>query len=130
VFPRNHLKFLDVTRKLYVEKLTVLCGVAINDYNYYLDIVVCGKLEDMLLFFNGYKEPDDYRVEMFWLDQYANKRLTTKEEIKEWLTFAKQTCIEHDIEIIWYRPSDIPFPRTIPYTKVLAEYCNAFFVYE
>lgn len=39
-------------------------------------------------------------------------------------------CIESNIEIIWYRPYDcISFPRTIPYTNLISEYCNAPFIY-
>lgn len=131
VFPQNHLVFLEKTRELYKENITVLCGVELFHIHYFLDIIVCGKIENMLLFFCGVKQKGDTNPERFWLDNYAKEPIHTKEDVKRHLNFANKICKENNIEIIWYRPYDcISFPRTIPYTKVISEYCNAYFVFE
>ena len=133
VFPKNHLQFLKVIRDLYIEKVTVLCGVSLFNMNYYLDIVICGTCEQLLAMFSKLQQPTKHykNPELYFLQNYTECEIQSQADIKQYLHFAKKKCIEANIEIMWYRPYDcVPFPRSIPYTKVLAEYCNAFFIYD
>ena len=132
IFPKNHIKFLEVIRDLYMEKVTVLCGVSLFNTNFYLDVIMCGSTEQLLVVFSRLQEPNKVykNPELYFLENYAKRVIETQEDVKKYLNFAKDKCIESNIEIIWYRPYDcISFPRTIPYTNLISEYCNAPFIY-
>ena len=131
IFPENHLKFLDVTRDLYKEKITVLSGVNLCDHIYYFDHIVCGSVENMLLFYTlKGTVPLLPTPEISLLQNYAGEKIVSKEEVKKHLNISKAICLKEGIEIIWYRPKDYPFPRTIPFSKLISEYCVAFFSFD
>lgn len=132
IFPTNHLKFLHLTRELYKEKITVLYGVEQGIEHgiepsiiYYLDLIMCGTINDMLMCFNEQKESNDNAIpELFFLRNYCknsiNKNEYTKEEIKKYFNFAHTICIDNNIEILWYKM--IFINKRQPYRKLVSEY--------
>jgi len=133
IFPVNHIKFLEVTRDLYMEKLTALCGVSLPSKDFFLDIIMCGSCEQISALWSKLEEPTTHykNAELFLLENYAKCNIETQEDVKKYISFSKNRCIESNIEIIWYRPDGIHFfPTTSPYVKLISEYCNAPFVYD
>ena len=136
IFPENHLKFLEITRHLYQDKIMALCGVELNCnrlLSYYLDVILCGNIENMFTYFKNpaYNRKSYFRnTEQILLENYANADIHTREDVKLYMNFCKDICISEIVEIIWYRPDDwCVYYRTIPFTKLISEYCSAHFVY-
>jgi hypothetical protein len=138
IFPENHVKFLQVTRNLYQDKIMSLCGVELYMNNelltYYLDVILVGNIACM---FKYYEKDDECsknyfrNCEQIMIENYANKNIISKEDIKQYMNFCKEVCSKENIEIIWYKPADwADYYRSIPYMKLIREYCNAFFTYE
>ena len=135
IFTENHLKFLQVTRNLYEDKIMSLCGVELNELTiYYLDVILVGSIARM---FKYYEKDDEFsksyfrNCEQIMIENYANKDIRSREDIKQYMNFCKNICSRENIEIIWYRPHDwVNYNRSIPYMKLIGEYCNGFFVYE
>jgi len=136
VFPNNHKLFLHSIRKLYTDKMTVICGYDLKCFGtpFYLDIMVCGSVNSMEKFYNSAQLKTDSRItEKFWLESYAKNTDLSKDKIKEIFHFCIDICVENGIEFIWYRPTEkvaFQYPRSIPYTKVIAELGKAYFVYK
>jgi len=138
IFPENHLKFLQVTRNLYEYKIMSLCGVELYMNNelltYYLDVILVGSIARM---FKYYEKDDEFgksyfrNCEQIMIENYANKDIRSREDIKQYMNFCKNICSRENIEIIWYKPAEwVDYCRSIPYMKLIGEYCNSFFVYE
>jgi hypothetical protein len=137
IFPQDHLKFLNVTRELYQDKLMTLCGLELYAEGvlttYYLEVIICGNIENLLKYYdkNDHLPNSSRNSEQIMIENYTNKHIHTSEDIKNYMNFCKSICIKENIEIIWYRPYDwVDYNRSIPFTKLVSEYCNAFFVYE
>jgi hypothetical protein len=130
VFPTNHLLFLDVTRDLYQDKLTVICGCDLGLGPFYLDIQVSGYLPEMVKMFNKLKSLDDKRPsEIYIIEEYTKKTNLSNADIKLYLNYCLDRCINNNIEMIWFHPNEgVNYQRTVPYMKVINEYCKAFFI--
>jgi len=124
IFPTNHLKFLHLTRDLYKEKITVLHGIKYDNIIYYLDVIMCGTINDMLMCFNEQKESNDNAItELFFLRNYCKEYIKTKKDIKKYINFAYKICIDNDIEIIWYKQF-LYNNKYQSYIKLISEYSN------
>lgn len=130
VFLLNHRTFLNATRELYTEKITVICGID-TDIVYHLDIITVGHIYNLLKFYNALQEPDDERpVELFLLENYNESSNITRDTIKVNMHFCLDICRNNTIEIIWYRDEMWKDPsRTIPNMRVISEYCNDSFIF-
>lgn len=102
--------------------------------SYFLDVILVGNISYI---FKYYEKDDEFQktnfrnAEQIMIENYTNKDIRTKDDIKNYLNFCKSICIKENIEIIWYKPSVwVNYKRSIPYTKLISEYCNAFFSYE
>ena len=123
IFPINHLKFLHLTRDLYKEKITVLHGIK-YDIIYYLDVIMCGNINNILLCFNEQKKSDDNTIpELFFIKNYCKEYIKTKKDIKKYINFAYKICIDNDIEIIWYKQF-LYNNKYQSYIKLISEYSN------
>lgn len=133
IFPLNHIKFLEVTRDLYIEKLTVLSGISLPNKIFFVDLIMCGSCEQISAMWSKLEGPEILykNVELHILENYAKCEINTQEDVKKYLSFSKDRCIESNIEFIWYRPNGINFfPTTSHYVKLISEYCNAPFAYD
>jgi hypothetical protein len=130
VFPSDHIKFLDVTRELYTEKLTVLCGIHTNII-YFLDIITIGHIYTLLKFYGTLQKKNDERpVELFLLENYNEVANLTREQIKINMHFCLETCQKNRVEFVWYRDSNWRVGnRTIPNMRVISEYCSEEFIF-
>ena len=76
-----------------------------------------------------------FYIEHILIDNYCQKPIRTKDDIKAHINFAKQNCIDNNIEILWYRPNEcnniiFPSPSSNPFKRLIAEYCNSYLIYE
>ena len=131
VFPQSHRKFLHLTRDLYKEKLTSICGVNLDALNFYLDIIVCGTIENISGLFNK-KRPLSYNknTELWFLENYCNHPIDSADDVKKYINFVANICRDNDIEIIWYRPNDNYFCTiSAPFVKLINNYSIEKFAY-
>jgi hypothetical protein len=114
-------KYLELSAPLYREKLTVLCGVG----DYFLDIVVAGRTEDMVNTYKTHRVDDGRTIEKFLMDQYSGRSTHTREEIRTMFHFSLPLCRENGIEFVFFKKPDWIAPnRTIPDMLVISQYCN------
>ena len=136
IFPNNQLKFINITRYLYIEKITVLGGIIglpPND-DCILDLIVIGPMNDMLVFYAKLQEPSDPRsIEQFLLESYFNKPNIKIEILNTKLNSCLKICQENKIEFIWYRV--LRYNRlynttglSFPFMKLIGEYCKGPFI--
>lgn len=128
IFSKDFKKLLDTTRDLYAEKLMAINGIYTNTCGaYFLDVLVCGTIENMLKMFI-IKEPHNKRAyELYLLECYLQRKFSKlkKDEVKEHMTFCLEVCKQNDIEFVWYRDKKWKTPkRTIPDMKIIKEYCD------
>lgn len=121
VFPTNHEYFLHCTRDLYISKVMAICGVR----DWFLDIIMMGPTSEMLKAFSGLEMPGDNRSpEQIILENLYAGTFSGKDKIQSILNFCLPICKEKGIEVIWYRPPIWKNPiRSIPYMKIVNEYC-------
>lgn len=121
-------RFINSISYLYIEKLSVICGVGIGKRHYFLDFIIAGDINELLLFF--YKIPDrsDKHTppESYWLREYFKNKYPEKSingnTIKETFNYFLNELKKNDIEFMWYKTNH---PRYAPYTiDVVNEYCN------
>lgn len=116
--------YLEKARHLYSDKITVLCGIH-TSITYFLDIIVSGRIDEMRQFYTLQITNDTRPPEVFLLETYLNKASPSKEDIRKYLSFSLNICIENGIEFIWIRPYEwAGHSRTIPNMKVIEEYCT------
>ena len=127
VFPNNHEHFLNVTKDLYSDKIMSICGIN----TYILDIFMIGPINQMTKAYKTLQDKEENRFpEGAILENMFDKSHQTKEEIREQINFALTRCQEHGLEITWYRPPQWKNPlRSIPYMKVISEYCRDDFIW-
>jgi len=126
----DFLIYLNKIEHLYKEKITVICGI--NYYSIYiLDIIVCGNINELSLFYKLQTDLNDKRyIENFLLETYYDKSGITKEDIKSKINFSLDICKANNIEFYWYRNNNWKNSRvSIPYMKVINEYCNESFIW-
>jgi hypothetical protein len=130
VLTNDYSKYLEKTEHLYREKITVITGID-TDRIYVLNIMVCGKLNDMYKFFNNKQYLNDYRSnEDFLLENYSKKTNLSKPDVSQICHFSLPVCIENNIEFIWIRSENWRNSfRTIPFMKVIQEYCTDTFIW-
>ena len=115
-------KYLEKTRELYEDKITVISGIESTSF---LDIIECGKLDEMCKFYTLQLNSDKRGPEEFILDNYLNGK-----HIREKINFSLNICIQHNIEFIWFRSQQWKTPlRTIPNMRVIKEYCKDTFIW-
>ena len=128
IFSKDFTKLLDTTRTLYQDKLMAITGIYTHTCGaYFLDILVCGSIDNMLKMF-VIKQPNNKRAfELYLLESYIGKTFSKlkKDEIKQYMTFCLEECKQNNIEFIWHRDKKWKTPkRTIPDMKVIQEYCD------
>jgi hypothetical protein len=125
----DYSKYLEKTKHLYTDKITVIAGVQ-TDKVYFLQIMECGNINDMRKMYALQDINDTRYYEKFLMETYSGKTNLTKEEIKEIFHFSLNICIEHNIEFIWIRSEGWKNSlRTIPRMKVIQEYCKDSFIW-
>lgn len=125
----DYNKYLNLVSDLYPENITVIAGIEVSSV-YFLDIIVSGKINDMLNFFKLQPINDNRYYEKFFIENYSNKINLTKEEIKNVLHFSLNNCIDNNIEFIWYRPISWKSNSiTYPDMRVIKEYCKSTFIW-
>jgi len=125
----DYNKYLNLVSNLYFKNITVIAGIETSTI-YFLDIIVSGKINDMLNFFKLQPINDDRYYEKFFIESYSNKINLTKEEIKNVLNFSLNNCIDNNIEFIWYRPISWKSKLiTWPDMRVIKEYCKQSFIW-
>ena len=121
----NYDKYLNLVSELYPEKITVIAGIHTSNI-YFLDIIVCGKINEMCKFFELQFNNDHRSYEIFLIENYSNKINLTKQEINNIFNFSLNDCIINNIEFIWYRPISWKSPLiTYPDMRVIKEYCKS-----
>jgi hypothetical protein len=97
---------------------------------YFLDILVCGSVDNMLKMF-VVKDPGNKRAfEPYLIETYTNMKKLSKEQLKNHMAFCLEECKQNDIEFIWHRDKKWKTPkRTIPDMKVIKEYCDDEFIF-
>ena len=123
----NYSKYLEKTRELYKEKITVISGIESSSF---LQIVECGKVDAMCKFYTLQLNSDKRPPEQFILDNYLNITNYNRENIRQKINFSLNICIQYNIEFIWFRPQHWKTPlRTIPNMRVINEYCKDTFIW-
>ena len=142
IFPNNQLKFINITRHLYIEKITVLSAVIGSNPNDYvfLDFIVMGDINELLIFYSKLQEPyDTCNIERFLLKTYFNQLNITIDLFNLKLNSCLKICEKNKIEFRWYRSTQYntsishPFMATgisFPFIKLIGEYCKASFIYK
>jgi len=104
-------KFINETKYLFTEKLSVICGMSIGKYPYILDVIITGDINEMLLFFDcNYPKDSDkgLSTEHYWLREYFKKKYPDKPitltTIKEVFNYFLRDLQKHNIEFLWFRP--------------------------
>jgi len=131
IFPQSHRKFLYLTRDLYKEKITSLCGIYLENFAYYLDIIVCGTIENISHLFNK-KQSLSYNKnsELWFLENYCNHPIDSEDDVKKYINFVADISRDNDIEIIWYKPNTKYFYSTsAPFVKLIKDYSIDIFAY-
>jgi hypothetical protein len=120
----NFLKYIEIIQNLYPEKITVIAGIQ-TDITYFIDIIVFGKISEMCSFYKLQEINDKQCPEIFLIKNYLGKVNSRKEDLKNIFNFSLTKCIENNIEFIWSRSNKWKTPsRTIPYMRVIKEYCT------
>jgi len=128
IFSSDFLKYIRFTNNLYKEKLTVICGIVTHSA-YIFDIIVSGSINELLKFYKVKQLTDKRFPEQFLLETYLNKDNISLEDIKHNFYFSLDICREKNIEFIWYRNEGwINDFRSIPFMKVIQEYCTDTFI--
>jgi hypothetical protein len=126
----DYNKYLNLVSNLYTENITVIAGIHWSTYVYFLDIIVSGKIGDLLKIFKLQSINDDRYYEKFFIENYSDKTNLTEEEIKNVLNFSLNICIDNNIEFIWYRPISWKSNSiTYPDMRVIKEYCKKPFIW-
>jgi len=126
----DYNKYLNLVSDLYTENITVIAGIHWSTNVYFLDIIVSGKIGDLLKIFKLQSINDDRYYEKFFIENYSDKTNLTKEEIKNVLNFSLNICIDNNIEFIWYRPISWKSNSiTYPDMRVIKEYCKSPFIW-
>lgn len=131
VFSNDFERFLTVTQHLYKEKIMAISGIFTKPAGaYFLDILVCGSVDNMLKMF-VVKDPGNKRAfEPYLIETYTNMKKLSKEQLKNHMAFCLEECKRNDIEFIWHRDKKWKTPkRTIPDMKVIKEYCDDEFIF-
>ena len=128
IFPLNHEYFLKCTEDLYQEKILAISGVN----TYIMDVFLVGPIEQILKAYSSpLQAPGDLRCpEGIILESIFGKPNQSKEEIKEKVNFALTRCQENGLEIVWHRPPRWKNAiRSIPFMKIVNEYCKDDFIW-
>jgi hypothetical protein len=124
VLSTDYNKYIEIIEKLYPNKITALAGIDSGNI-YFVQIMEYGSTNDMCRFYVLQDINDGRYPEGFLTEQYLNKINLTRDDIKSIFNFSLDACIENNIEFIWYRPSHWKTSlRTIPYMRVIKEYCR------
>lgn len=117
----NWTQYMRVAKPMYDERLTAICGIG----NYFLDWVVAGRTEDMCRTYTIMHSNPPTHIELFLMDNYVGKRISSQDEIRAALHFTVNLCRQHGIEFTLFRKPDWAAPnRTIPNMRVINEYCT------
>jgi hypothetical protein len=132
IFPNNQLKFIDITRNLYNEKITVIGGIK-GEYpndDCILDLIVSGHINEMLIVYEKIQLPNDSRSpEQFLLETYFNQDKIKINLLNTKLNSCLNLCKENKIEFTWYRILRYnSIGLSFPYMKIIKEYCAASFI--
>jgi len=131
ILTKDYNKYIEFTKPLFQEKLTVLAGIS-TDTNYFLDIIVGGKLEDMCNFYTLIEKnhPLGGFIERILQEKYFNKSNLSKDDIYKLFNFSLDLCLKNGIEFIWYRPSHwySRLLTSVPDLKVIEQYCRQSFI--
>jgi hypothetical protein len=124
--------YMDLIESLYNEKITLLCGLYVNE-PYIFDAIVCGKIDEMLKFYTKQPISDGRCPEFYLLESYSGKVKLSPEDISQILHFSFDICIQNNIEFEWYRlPWWIQW-WGLPYSnsklKIVNEYCKGQYVW-
>lgn len=130
IISNDYIKYLEKIDHLYEDKITIICGIQ-TDTIYFLDLITCGKNHNMNRFYQLQNIYDSNPPEHFLIKNYINKTIDiTKDDIRKNFNFSLDICKQYDIEFIWIRSdawkNNI---RTIPYMKVINEYCKDYFIW-
>jgi|GEM_PF-3411740 len=126
---QDYDRYLEILAKSYREKLTAIAGIETST-TYFLDIIIGGKIDEMLKFFALQPNYDVRYYEKFLIENYSNKTNLTKEEIRNILNFSLSDCVNNNIEFIWYRPISWKSQTiTWPDMRVINEYCKNNFIW-
>jgi hypothetical protein len=98
-----------------------ICGI----FDWFLDIIMVGPTCEMIKAFSHLQLPSDDRFpEQIIMDNLYGGTCNEKDDKRSILNFCLPICKEKGLEIIWYRP--LPWKnnvRSIPYMKIVNEYC-------
>ena len=107
VLSTDYIKYLELMRGLYTDKITVISGINHGStLLYFLDIIVFGNINAMCLFYTLQPIEDGRCPEKFLMENYSNKTNLTKDDIMEVFNFSLTSCIDNHMEFIWYRPGN------------------------
>jgi hypothetical protein len=119
IFPNNYPLFVEKTRHLYKDKITVF-----NYVNGHIcDFVISGSTEEMMRFFSKEQAIGDTRYpEKYMIETYSNKVDLNKEDFAQYVNYCLDVCRENGIEHYWLRA--VGFPKEIMknYPFIMIEY--------
>ena len=124
----DYNKYLKETKILYINKITVIGGIQVGDETFFTDTIVVGKINDMCAFYKLQEHNDTRYCEKFLIENYSNNINLGKDEIRKFLNFSFNICIQHNLEFIWIRPTWTNF-ITAPRLEIINDYFKQSFIW-
>ena len=130
ILSRDYLKYLENTKHLYKDKISVISGIHTSNI-YFVDFIVVGKTNEMCKFYNLQMLGDKRFIEQFCIEKYSGKNNLTREDIRKIFHFTLPVCKENNIEYFFHRPGGgwINSFLTAPDMKVISDYCTHPFIW-
>jgi hypothetical protein len=106
------------------KKLTVICGIEFgrnkrNPNKYYLDLMIAGRIQNLLRFVQKERGPKDNRfVEKYWIEEYAGKRNLSLAELKNYLIYCLPLFRQYGIRMFFIKKN----------YEIVTEYCQKDFI--
>jgi hypothetical protein len=102
----NLLDFQQLLMKNYgsSDKLSVLCGIEVHAGSpYFLDVLVFGKIEQMIrMFLTLQTAGDDRPVEVYWMETYAGASKLGREDLRNIFNFFTPVAKQAGIGLHWH----------------------------
>lgn len=116
----NTISFINLLEEEFFpkDKLISFCGLETNDGIYFYDLMVAGKVNQMIDFYKHYQYFGDNRYnEKFLIESSINKSISSREDIRQLLNFCGSRCRDKNIHFYFnkYR------------YDVINDYCNRYY---
>lgn len=121
IFPNNYPLFLEKTRHLYEDKITVF-----TYFNEHIcDFVISGATDEMMRFFSKEQPIGDTRYpEKYIIETYSNRVDLNKDDSAKYVNYCLDICRENGIKHYWLRSAGMPkeYTKNHPFIEIETEY--------